>query len=167
VANRWLVGIVAAGILVTITIGGAYSYGVGVANAARPVERGERNAIAAAARTELRALATRPGSGIRQGTKVVLTPSCVSTVDRRYAVAAANPVERRVVGQSGLIFLRRTGDRFIVVGGFRSGDRYYRRPRAIPAGVFADLRRPGCTVPPRPRTILERMSRGQAPVFTV
>lgn len=36
-ANRWLVGIVAAGMLVTITIGGVYSYGVGVANAARPV----------------------------------------------------------------------------------------------------------------------------------
>ena len=137
------------------------------AGAARTPTAGEKTAIVLAAKSTLVAIASKPGSGIRHGTKVVLTPICLSTLDPRFAVAVANPVNSGVVGQSGLLFFKRNGKRFDAVGGLRTGDQYYRRPIGITASTYRDLRRTQCTVPPSGKTVLRLAAEGRAPAYVV
>lgn len=137
------------------------------AGAARTPTVGEKTAIVLAAKSSLVALASKPGSAIRHGTKVVLTPICLSTFDPRFAVAVASPVNSGVVGQSGLLFFKRNGKRFDAVGGLRTGDQYYRRPVEITATTYRDLRRAQCTVPPSGKTVLRLAAEGRAPAFEV
>jgi hypothetical protein len=105
-----------------------------------------------------------PNSGIVHGTPVVLLPICVSSVDRRFALVVANPVVRGVVGQSGLLYVRRVAGGYRVLGDLLTGDRMNKRPTGMPKSVYSKLYR-SCNLAPSPRAVLKARAAHTAPVF--
>jgi hypothetical protein len=133
----------------------------------RPATGKQATAIRHELVIHLRAQAADPDSLIRIGTRFVIYPVCVSTLDNRFGSVWAWPlIGARTVSDPGLLFVGRAGGAWRPIGGFQLAEQIGDRPRGLPRDVRRDLMDGGQCVSDS-REVTRRLKAGTLRVYRV
>jgi hypothetical protein len=135
---------------------------------ARPATATELSKIRREVITYLRTVSSDPRSGTAKGIRIAVYPVCISTADRRFALAIVWPYtgDPAGVAQAGLVYASRVAGDWRVLGSLLTASTGGNRPIGLPVRPHRDLFRSAACARD-PQSINELIQTGKLKTFRI